>query len=191
MIGEIPLQYLAKLCALFRNRVMPAPMQVLPDFPQRRLHPITTHQTLERKPAAPGAATDVREPQEVERLRLAPLLVRRVVSPHGVRTRSTGSSAGAPRQFELLYALLHLGEEPFGIGSMLEPDDGIIGVTNDNHVPVRLTASPPVRPEVEDGVQIDVGQQRGDDRSLGRARCRLCHSALFQDSGLSPLANQP
>jgi hypothetical protein len=71
MVREVPLQCPPKLRALFRNRVMPVTMQLLLEFAQCGLHPIATRHTLKCKRAVPRAATDVREPKEVERLRFA------------------------------------------------------------------------------------------------------------------------
>src|ERR1700722_18369909 len=54
----------------------------------------------------------------------------------------------------------HHVEEPTGVGLVFEADDGIIRITEDDHVACCLPLSPAVGPEVEGVVQVDVGKQR-------------------------------
>jgi methionine-R-sulfoxide reductase len=56
--------------------------------------------------------------------------------------------------------LAKLDEEPLGVPLPLEADNGVVRETHDNDVSARVTASPPVDPQVEDIMQVDVGQQR-------------------------------
>src|SRR5271168_5119311 len=51
---------------------------------------------------------------------------------------------------------------------MLEADDDIIGIAQDDHVALGLALSPALGPEIEGVVQVDVGQERGADRTLRR-----------------------
>ena len=64
------------------------------------------------------------------------------------------------RQRELLQPFAHRFEEAPGVGLVLEADDDIVGIAHDDHVARSLAPSPAVGPEVEDVVQVDVGQQR-------------------------------
>ena len=52
----------------------------------------------------------------------------------------------------------HRVEEPTGVGLVLEADDDIVRIADDDHVACRLAPSPAVGPQVEDVVQVDVGQ---------------------------------
>ena len=46
------------------------------------------------------------------------------------------------------------------IGLMLETDDEIVSVADHNHVPMRHFLAPLLGPQIEDVVQVHVGQQR-------------------------------
>src|SRR5450755_1461454 len=69
VIRKVPLHHLTQPRTLLRDRVVPDLMQLLLDAAQRQLHPIATGRALKRELSPPSAAADVREPEEVERLR--------------------------------------------------------------------------------------------------------------------------
>ena len=69
VIRKVPLHHLTQPRTLLRDRVVPDLVQLLLDTAQRQLHPIPTGRAPKRERASPRAATDVREPEEVERLR--------------------------------------------------------------------------------------------------------------------------
>ena len=73
------------------------------------------------------------------------------------------------RQPELREPLAQFGEELLGVLSMLESHDEVIGEAHDDDVAVRLPLPPSLDPEVEDVVQVDVGQERTDAPALHRA----------------------
>ena len=103
--------------------------------------------------------------QEGERLRLTqpprPTTFGRIVSeldqPRLVRVKL---------QTELGEPVAKRGKEPVGVVTMVKPDGEIISETHDNDIAARLVASPPIDPQVEDVVQVHVGEQR-------RYRCSL------------------
>ena len=47
----------------------------------------------------------------------------------------------------------------FGIGLVLEPDYDIIGISHDDHVASGFALSPALRPQIEDIVPVNIGQQ--------------------------------
>jgi len=51
-------------------------------------------------------------------------------------------------------------QEPLCVGPMLEAHDEVIRPTHNDHITVRVAASPPISPQVEDVVQVHVGEQR-------------------------------
>jgi len=53
----------------------------------------------------------------------------------------------------------------WGVGLVLEADDGIIRIAQDDHIACRLSLSPAIGPEVEGVVQVDVGPRFGGDNS--------------------------
>jgi hypothetical protein len=109
--------------------------------------------------SAPRAATDEREPQEVERLRFA----LPVALPPLDRIASELQQPGlVPMQFEreLLEPRSHRVPEAARFGLKLEAHDQIVGITHHDHVALGFAPPPLLRPQVEDVVQVDVGQQR-------------------------------
>src|ERR1700730_1682515 len=61
------------------------------------------------------------------------------------------------RQRQLLKPHTHCIEEATGVVLMLEAGHQIIGIAHDNHVAGSLVPSPALGPQVEDVVQVDVG----------------------------------
>src|SRR6185312_7062734 len=55
---------------------------------------------------------------------------------------------------------------------------------------VGFMASPLLSPQVKDVVQVDVGEQRGDHRPLGRTGLTRTPLSILYHSSLQPLANQ-
>jgi hypothetical protein len=101
----------------------------------------------------------VGEPEERERFRLP------FFALPSIRRREA-SEFDQPRllwmefQTELCQPLLKISQEPLRIRPVLKPGDKIIGVSDDDDVPTHDFLSPHLGPQVEDMVQIDVGEQR-------------------------------
>jgi hypothetical protein len=55
--------------------------------------------------------------------------------------------------------LAKIGPEPLRILLVLEPDR-VVSETHDDHITVRMPAPPPVSPQVEDVMEVHVGEQR-------------------------------
>ena len=51
-------------------------------------------------------------------------------------------------------------KEPLRILLILKLHDEVVGETHDDHIPVRVTTSPPLGPQVEDIVQVHISEQR-------------------------------
>ena len=66
------------------------------------------------------------------------------------------------RQRELLQPLAQSRQETHGVALVLKAGDDIVGVAHDHDVARGLAPSPPLGPQVEGVVQVDVGEQRGD-----------------------------
>jgi hypothetical protein len=62
-------------------------------------------------------------------------------------------------QAELGEALPKFSEAAFGVGTMLEPHDEIIRISDDNHVALCEVRSPVLSPEVEDIVEEYIRKQ--------------------------------
>src|SRR6266705_6053834 len=68
--------------------------------------------------------------------------------------------AGVQLQPELREPAAKLCQEPLGVLPVLEPDSEIIRETHDDHITTRMPLPPPVGPQVQDVVQVHVGEQR-------------------------------
>ena len=77
-----------------------------------------------------------------------------------------------------------------GIGLILETNDNIVGVSYDDHVARRLTPSPAFGPQVEDVVQVNIGEQRRCHRPLPCPRIADRHDPVFQDARLQPFLDE-
>ena len=76
--------------------------------------------------------------------------------PNSIRRVLSGCSDSANSSQPLAHRL----EEATGVGLVLEAHDHVIGIAHDDHVAGGLPPSPALGPEIEDVVQVDVGQER-------------------------------
>lgn len=68
-------------------------------------------------------------------------------------------------QSELRQPLAKLVPEPPCILFVFEPDDEVVSPAHDDHLSVRVAAAPPVDPQVQDIMQVDIRQQTGTPMS--------------------------
>jgi hypothetical protein len=50
---------------------------------------------------------------------------------------------------------------------VLEPEHGVVGITHDEDIPARLLLPPRLNPEIQDLMQVEVGQHGRDDAPGG------------------------
>src|SRR6476660_5835832 len=74
---------------------------------------------------------------------------------------------------------------------MLEADDGVICIAHDNNVAPGTSLPPLVDPQIVDVVEIDVGQERADDRTLWRPLLRNDQVPALEHTYCQPLGDQP
>src|SRR6266542_5251664 len=138
---------------------MPASHQLGLDLAWLRLQPLRFGDAFELKAPVAGLPAAVREAQEGERLRLAeaPLL-----SSLGGEAAELEQARllGGQLQAELRTSVAKLGEEPLAVIPVLEADDVVVGEAHDDHIAVRVPPPPLLGPQVEDGVEVDVCEQR-------------------------------
>ena len=91
---------------------------------------------------------------------------------------------------ELLEPLSHRVPEAPRIGFVLEADDDIVGIAHDDDVAGGFSPSPLLGPEIEDVVQVDVGEQRRCHRPLRSPRLTDAPFSVFQNARLEPLAHK-
>ena len=61
-------------------------------------------------------------------------------------------------QRELRHPVLQIRPEPLGVGVVLEAGDEVVGVAHEDDVALGMVASPPLCPQIEGVVQVDVRQ---------------------------------
>jgi hypothetical protein len=138
-------------------------MQASPEFglhrSQLRLPPRAHRLAQHREPTFSRLRAAVREAQKVEGFRFpvpagAPILVSEATKFDEPRL------VGMQRQSKSRETRAQFGEEACGFRPMLESRDEIVRETHDHDVAVRLRRSPSLDPQVEDIVQIEIGEQR-------------------------------
>src|SRR6266851_5669826 len=188
-IGDRACHHLPQPLSLARDRIVhPAPKLLL-DLPHLGPFAVAAGPPKEQKPAAPRPAADMGEAEEVERLRLAeprpfPLLRRPAAELDQtglVRMQGQRKLRQPIPQFRL---------EPLGIGLVLKAGNDVVGIAHQDDVSLGMVASPPLRPEIEDVMQVDVRQQGRGNAALRRARLRLGHLPVLHHPGLQPFADQ-
>ena len=139
--------------------LVPAALQLVFDLFELRPLSLRDGDALEEEAPAAGLGTDVREAQEVERLRFTQATP---CSPLGREAAELQEACLVlvQCQSELGEPLPEIGEELLGVTEVLEPGHEVVGEADDDHVTVRLPRSPVLGPPVEDVMQVDVGQQR-------------------------------
>lgn len=173
----------------YGNRAVHHASQLRPDHFQRGTHPLLDRHAQDKKPALSGPAATVREAKKVEgfRLSLAPL------SPISIRKTT---KLDQPRfvwmqdQVKLRQTFPERYQERFRFATPLESKHTVVGITNNDDLPCCVSSPPPIRPQIERIVEVDVRQQRGDDRPLRGAFLGRHMTPVFDHAGLEPLANQ-
>src|ERR1700681_584710 len=74
---------------------------------------------------------------------------------------------------------------------MLEANDGVVRVAHDNHVAGGTSLPPLVGPLIIDMMEVNVRQERADNRALWRPFLRLDHASIFEHACRQPFGNQP
>jgi len=111
------------------------------------------------------------------------------VRPHIGRIRSGVSFPDATITRTFPFAAAYL-QRIVWLHPLLETHDDVIGVAHNDDLTSGLALSPSVCREVEDSMEIDIGQQWRGNRPLGRA-CLCGHKlSVFHYACLQPLADK-
>jgi len=94
------------------------------------------------------------------------------------------------RQSELSHSLPHICHEASGFTFVLKAYDNVIGVAHDDDLTTGMALSPPLSPEVEHKMLVDIGQQRRGNCPLRRACLRSHKLSCFHHACLQPLADK-
>src|ERR1700730_15167099 len=191
IVGHPAPQDLSKPLALPVDPVVAGRHELLLDLPKFGSHALGHRLPSEHEAAAipPGPAIML-EPQEVERLRLAEAssaAVRNCVPPKLDEPRLLGMKI----QAKTSEPRLEVGKELLCFVPMLEANDGVVRVAHDNHVTGGASLPPLVDPLIIDMMEVNVRQERADDRALRRPLLRLDQVSIFEYVCRQPFADQP
>ena len=86
---------------------------------------------------------------------------------------------------------LEVGKELLCFVPMLEANDGVVRVSHDNHVAGGTSPPPLVDPLIIDMMEVNVRQERANDRTLWRPLLCLDQVSIFEHACRQPFGNQP
>ncbi len=157
MVGEVAAHHLAQPLSLLRNRFVHASPQFFLDGSQLGPHAVPARLPLKLEEALAGAAADVSETKEIERLRFAKAAPRSILGRKAAELDQT-RLVRMQREVELLHPPLQVSVKALGVSLMLKAGNNIVCVAHEDDVAVCVVMTPPVRPQVEDVMEIDVRQ---------------------------------
>lgn len=134
--------------------------QLLLDFLELRPHAIPMRLPVDQEGAATGLAADEDKSQESEGLRLPKPLLQTICRCVATKLQQPGL-VRVERKRELLKPQARRLPEAPGVGFILEAHNNVIGESHDNDSAFGFPSSPPLGPQIEDVVQIHVGEQWG------------------------------
>src|SRR5215470_2898296 len=159
VVSHMPTQDTSQPPTLHRNGFMPTTFQLLIERFQLHPQPFGDGDTFDPEPPGPALRADMREPQEIKRLRLTqtpPLAISCGVPPELDQPRlARMQPQPEPRQ-----PPAKLNQEPPRIILTLKPDNKIVSKAHNNHLTARMVTTPPLDPQVQNIVQVDIRQQR-------------------------------
>src|SRR6266849_4889920 len=190
VVLQMPVDDRAQPSAHLRDGSMQTSPQLGFHLAQLRLQPLPDRLPHHREPSVPLLPADVREAEDVERLRLplagaSPVFGR--IGPEFQQSRLLGVQL----QPELCEPFTQLSQEPFSVRPVLKPHDEVVRIPHDDHVAVGVRLPPSVSPKVEHVVQVHVCQERRNTAPLGRAFFTPCPRPVLQHAGAEPLLDQP
>src|SRR5712691_487217 len=133
VVADVPTDDLAQPCTHHWDRVVQAPPELGFHLAQLGLQPLPDRLPHHREPPIPLLPADVREAEEIERLRLPlagalPVLGREW--PEFQQSRLLGVQLPA----ELRESLTQVSQKPLSVRPMLEPHDEVVRVPHDDHI---------------------------------------------------------
>ena len=189
VVVEVATQDFGQPCADLPNRFVSPSFQRISDRREARSQPLFHRQSQYLEAPLAGLRAAVREAEKVERLwssfsslvALRLCVAAKLDQPRLLRVE---------RQSKFGKAFVHCCQKPSCFVFVLESKHAVVSVSNQDDVASGVMLAPVLRPGIEDVMQVDVGQQWGDDRPLRGAPFGLDSPAIFDDSGLQPLPDQ-
>ena len=94
------------------------------------------------------------------------------------------------RQCKFLKPVTHRIKEATCVALMLKADHQIVGISHDDHVAPGLPPSPALSPKIEAVMQVDIGEDRRNHRSLAGSPIIDRHDPVFEDARPQPFLDQ-
>src|SRR5262245_40324184 len=158
-IADVPPYDQAQIRALLRDGLVHASPKLLLQFGELGLHALSHRLSKHDEFSSPRLSTAVGKAEEVEDVGLRTPTVVPVLLGLAAGWGQAGV-VGVHLQSEPRQPRTQLVEEPLGLLAMLKPSDEVIGEVHAHDVSARALLPPPVDPEVERIMMIDVGQER-------------------------------
>jgi hypothetical protein len=159
VVAHVPHHDRAQVGALLWDSLVQASPELLLHFCELGLHALSHRLSKHDEFSSTRLAAAVRETEEVEGLGLRTPTVAPV--RFGISAeRNQAGLVGVQLQAKPCKPLTQLDEELLGLLTMLESNDEVVGEARDHDISVRLLLSPPLDPEVEHIMEINVGQER-------------------------------
>src|SRR5712691_5995174 len=137
VVPQMPLHDRAQPPAHYWDRCVQAPPKLGFHRAQLRLQPPPDRLPYHREPSIPLLPAEVREAEEVERLRLSLVGAPPMFGREGPELQQP-RLLGMQLQAELREALAQLRPKPLGVCPVLKPHDEVVRIPHDDHVAVGL-----------------------------------------------------
>jgi hypothetical protein len=161
VITEVSHEDRTQIGPLFRSGRVHASPQLFFQSPKLRLPPLPHRLPQHREMPLPGFAATMRKAQEVECLRWAVTTVSSILLRIAAKLDDS-RFVGMQLKSETRESLAQFSQKPLCFLPMLKSCHEVIGETGEDYLPARLLLPPSLDPEVENIVEVDVGQQRAD-----------------------------
>src|SRR4051794_26717942 len=160
MVLGIPHHNLLEPSTGGRHRLMPPVSQLRLNRTQLRHHPLFRRFAPDDEGSiAPALPAVMRKAQEREGFRFSLATLLPVLGGKAPQLDQPRLFR-IPFQTELCQPLLESFPEAFGLCPAFEADNQIIGIPHDDHIAACLLLAPSFYPQIEDIMQVDVGNQR-------------------------------
>lgn len=134
-----------------------------------------------------GDRPEVGEPQKRKRpqfsLAFSPALGPLKAQQPGLFRVKTQSVLGEPLRQDR--------HEPIGVVLALKRQDGVVSKAHQEGSPLEAGLHRFLEPAVQDLMEVDVTEQRGDHPALRNARLGFCQASILHDPGVQPLPYKP
>jgi hypothetical protein len=189
IITHMPKNHRSQISPLLRNGLMQTSHQLCLQFLKLRLPPLAHRLTHHCKPSRSRSGTDMGKTKEVKRLRL-PFPPPHPIGPRKTTKLNQTRLARMKPKPKLPKPLPQFNQEPFGLLTILKPNNEVIPVAHHYHVSMRPLPPPLLDPEVKYIVKIKISQKRTNTSSLNCPHLTLYPLPILQHTRSQPLLDK-